>query len=101
VPDPNVGDLVPAKLDELVGRAASLLEEIRAVTEQLHPERARSCRNAITIASVMIDEIRLRARPPARRGAGRHRQLTQPVWCRPSAYGSRGGVAFWRCVKEP
>jgi hypothetical protein len=25
------------------------------------PERARSCRNAITMASVMIDEIRLRA----------------------------------------
>jgi hypothetical protein len=31
------------------------------VTEQLEPERARSCRNAITMASVMIDEIRLRA----------------------------------------
>ena len=29
--------------------------------EQLAPERARSCRNAITMASVMIDEIRLRA----------------------------------------
>jgi hypothetical protein len=27
----------------------------------LHPERARTCRNAITMASVMIDEIRLRA----------------------------------------
>jgi hypothetical protein len=40
------------------------LEEIRAATEQLHPERARSCRNAITMASVMVDEIRLRA--PAR-----------------------------------
>ena len=31
------------------------------MTEQLEPERARSCRNAITMASVMIDEIRLRA----------------------------------------
>ena len=50
-----------AKLDELVARAANLLEEIRAVTEQLEPERARSCRNAITLASVMVDEIRLRA----------------------------------------
>jgi hypothetical protein len=27
----------------------------------LAAERARSCRNAITMASVMIDEIRLRA----------------------------------------
>jgi hypothetical protein len=25
------------------------------------PERARSCRNAITMAQVMVDEIRLRA----------------------------------------
>ena len=40
---------------------ASLLDEVRAVTEQLEPERARSCRNAITMASVMVDEIRLRA----------------------------------------
>jgi hypothetical protein len=34
---------------------------VREVTEQLHPERARSCRNAITMCSVMVDEIRLRA----------------------------------------
>jgi hypothetical protein len=37
------------------------LAGVRHVTEQLTPERARSCRNAITMASVMIDEIRLRA----------------------------------------
>jgi hypothetical protein len=37
------------------------LDEIRAVTEQLEPEWARSCCNAITMASVMVDEIRLRA----------------------------------------
>jgi hypothetical protein len=60
-PDPTVRAMLVAKIDELVARAASLLEEIRAVTEQLHPERARSCRNAITMASVMVDEIRLRA----------------------------------------
>jgi hypothetical protein len=34
------------------------LEEVREVTEQLEPERARSCRNAITMALVMVDEIR-------------------------------------------
>jgi hypothetical protein len=50
-----------AKLDELVARAANLLDEVRGVTEQLEPERARSCRNAITMASVMVDEIRLQA----------------------------------------
>jgi hypothetical protein len=34
---------------------------MREVTEQLESERARSCRNAITMASVMVDEVRLRA----------------------------------------
>ena len=61
MPDPKVRDLLLAKVDELTARMARLLDEIRAVTEQLEPERARSCRNAITMASVMIDEIRLRA----------------------------------------
>jgi hypothetical protein len=40
---------------------ATLLDETRTVTEQLHPERARSVRNAVTMTSVMVDEIRLRA----------------------------------------
>jgi hypothetical protein len=61
MPDPKVRDMLLAKVDDLTGRMTALLEEVRPVTEQLHPERARSCRNAITMASVMIDEIRLRA----------------------------------------
>ena len=61
MPDPNVGDLLLAKIDELVARAANLLEEIRAVTEQLEPERARSCRTAIILARTGVDGIRLQA----------------------------------------
>jgi hypothetical protein len=61
MPDPKVRDMLLAKVDDLTGRMAELVDEARAVTEQLEPERARSCRNAVTIASVMIDEIRLRA----------------------------------------
>jgi hypothetical protein len=61
MPDPKVRDMLLAKVDDLTGRMAELVDEVRTVTEQLHPERARSCRNAITMASVMIDEIRLRA----------------------------------------
>ncbi len=61
MPDPKVRDMLLAKVDDLTGRMAELVAEVREVTEQLHPERARSCRNAITMASVMIDEIRLRA----------------------------------------
>jgi hypothetical protein len=70
VPDGSVREQLLRRIDELVARMATLLEDIRAVTEQLHPERARSCRNAITMASVMIDEIRLRGpcRPPADSG---------------------------------
>jgi hypothetical protein len=53
--------MLVAKIDELVAMSTRDLDEIGAVTEQLEPERARSCRNAITMASVMVDEIRLRA----------------------------------------
>jgi len=46
--DPKVRDMLLAKVDELVTRMAGQLDEIKTVTEQLEPERARSCRNAIT-----------------------------------------------------
>ena len=59
--EPTVRAMVLTKVDELVASMARLLDEVRAVTEQLEPERARSCRNAITMASAMVDEIRLRA----------------------------------------
>jgi len=61
MPDPTVRDLLLAEVDDLTGRMAELVAEVREATEQLEPERARSCRNAITMASVMVDEIRLRA----------------------------------------
>ena len=61
MPDGSVRAQLLVRVDELTGALAGLLEEVREVTEQLHPERARSCRNAITMASVMVDEIRLRA----------------------------------------
>jgi hypothetical protein len=59
--DPKVRELLLAKVDDLTRRMAELVAEVREVTEQLEPERARSCRNAITMCSVMVDEIRLRA----------------------------------------
>ena len=59
--DPAVRELLLTKVDELTARMTTLLDETRTVTEQLAPERARSCRNAVTMTSVMVDEIRLRA----------------------------------------
>jgi len=61
MPDPTVRDLLLAEVDDLTSRMAELVAGVREATEQLEPERARSCRNAITMASVMVDEIRLRA----------------------------------------
>ena len=57
----TVRELLIDRIDEHCRLLALELDEVRKVTEQLEPERARSCRNAITMASVMIDEIRLRA----------------------------------------
>jgi hypothetical protein len=61
MPDPTVRDMILAKVDELTAVMTTHLAEVREATEQLEPERARSCRNAITMCSVMVDEIRLRA----------------------------------------
>lgn len=57
MPNGSVRAQLLARVDEIVARMTSDLDEVRTVTEQLHPERARSCPNAITMASVMIDEI--------------------------------------------
>jgi hypothetical protein len=57
MPDPTVRD----KVDELVAMTARDLDEIRAVTDQLEPDRAQSCWVVLTMAKVMLDEVRLRA----------------------------------------
>jgi hypothetical protein len=38
--DPKVRDMLLAKVDDLTGRMTELVDEVRAVTEQLEPERA-------------------------------------------------------------
>jgi hypothetical protein len=66
VAEPTVRELLIDRIDVHCRLLTLELDQVRKATEQLAPERARSCRNAITMASVMIDEIRLRAhaRPP-------------------------------------
>jgi hypothetical protein len=60
-PQPPVERLLLDRIDDLVRVVGQSLDHIRTFTERLHPERARSCRNATTVASVMVDEIRWRA----------------------------------------
>jgi hypothetical protein len=59
--DRTVREMLLARIDEHCQLLEIELERVAEVTEQLEPDRARSCRNAITMASVMVDEIRLRA----------------------------------------
>jgi len=59
--DRTVRELLLARIDEHCRLLELELEQVADACEQLEPERARSCRNAITMASVMVDEIRLRA----------------------------------------
>jgi hypothetical protein len=59
--EPTVRELLLARIDEHCRLLGLELDQVAKATEQLAPERARSCRNALTMASVMADEIRLRA----------------------------------------
>jgi hypothetical protein len=61
MPDPTVGEMLVAKVDELVAMTTRELDEIRAVTDQLEPDRAHSCGTAVEIARVALDEVKMRA----------------------------------------
>jgi hypothetical protein len=59
--EPTVRELLLDRIDEHCRLLRLELDQVARACEQLAPERARACRNAITMASVMVDEIRLRA----------------------------------------
>jgi hypothetical protein len=59
--EPTVSELLLSRIDEHCRLLGLELDQAAKACDQLAPERARSCRNAITMASVMLDEIRLRA----------------------------------------
>ena len=61
VAEPTVRELLLTRIDEHCRLLGLELDQVAKACEQLAPERARSTRNAITMASVMVDEIRLRA----------------------------------------
>jgi hypothetical protein len=59
--EPTVRELLLTRIDEHCRLLHLELDQAAKACGQLAPARARSCRNAITTASVMVDEIRLRA----------------------------------------
>jgi hypothetical protein len=59
--EPTVYELLLARIDEHCRLLGLELDQVANACEQLDPDRVRSCRNAITMCSVMIDEILLRA----------------------------------------
>jgi hypothetical protein len=80
MPDPTVRDMLVAKIDELVDRSTTLLDEIRPRSSSSSPTGPGPGHNAITMAAVMLDEIKLRAHA---------RPLDEPDPLRP-------GVSFYR-----
>ena len=61
MPDPTVRGHLVAKIGELVGPSVQDPGRDQGGARAASPGEGRSCRNAITMCSVMIDEIRLRA----------------------------------------
>jgi hypothetical protein len=53
--EPTVHELLLDRIDEHCRLLGLELDQVAKACEQLEPERARSCRNAITMASVMVD----------------------------------------------
>ena len=54
-------ELLLDRIDEHFRLLGLELDQVAKACEQLAPERARSCRNALTMCRVMVDEIRPRA----------------------------------------
>lgn len=74
--EPTVHELLLARIDEHCRLLGLELGEVAKACEQLAPEQARSCRNALTMCRVMVDEIRLRSHaPPTRRARTRLRPI--------------------------
>jgi hypothetical protein len=63
--DPTVRALLLADLDELLAAVTRALDHIQEVTDQLEPDRARSCRSAIAVTRAGLMEVhdRAHARP--------------------------------------
>jgi hypothetical protein len=102
--EPTVHELLLARVDEHCRLLALELDQVAKACEQLEPERARSCRNAITMASVMVDEIRLRAHARAlddpRLGLNNH-SLYETRGVSPDEFGASPQGKATDCLTDP
>jgi hypothetical protein len=85
--EPTVHELLLARIDEQCRLLALELEQVAKATDQLEPEGARSCRNAITMCSGdgRRDSPAVPRPPPRRTGAVRRRRAGLPEDCSGSA----------------
>jgi hypothetical protein len=58
--DPTVEEMLVARIDSYCRVFEQKLDLLGRVVEQLEPERAASCAEAIEMARIAVDEIRLR-----------------------------------------
>jgi hypothetical protein len=59
--EPTVRDLLVAEVDATCRRITLELDRLNRITDQLAPDRSRSCQVAVALTRVAVDEIRLRA----------------------------------------
>jgi hypothetical protein len=59
--EPSVLELLLARIDGHIRVIGLELDQIAQATDQLAPDRARSCRTAVAMTKAMLDEISLRA----------------------------------------
>jgi hypothetical protein len=58
---PSTLELLLAEIDAACRLVGLELDRLEQLVAQLHPERIRSCRTAVTLARVGVDEVRDRA----------------------------------------
>ena len=59
--EPTVRELLVAEVDATCRRITLELDRLNRITDQLAPDRSRSCQVAIALTRVGVDEIQLRA----------------------------------------
>jgi hypothetical protein len=74
--EPTVRELLVAEVDATCRRITLELDRLNRITDQLAPDRSRSCQIAVALTRVAVDEIRLRAAARPLASPNRERRST-------------------------